>query len=74
MHIRFSQTSSHFIKRFAGIPFKPNNWGNLDLLRVWDLMQYFAPIVTKTVYFISNFYNKPLSSGIYVYHFAKTRL
>ena len=65
-HIRFSQTSPYLVQRVAGIPFKPNNWENLGLLWVWDLMQCFSPIVPKAVYLTylhdcsSNFYNHPI--------------
>ena len=65
-HIRFSQTSPHFVRRVAGIPFKTNNWGHVGFMGVWDLIQCFGPIVPKAVYltyihnYLSKFYNHPL--------------
>ena len=65
-HIRFSQTSSYLVQRVAGIPFKPNNWENLGLLWVWDLIQCLSRIVPKALYLTylhdcsSNFYNYPI--------------
>ena len=65
-HIRFSQTSPHFVRRVAGIPFKTNNWRHVGFMGVWDLIQCFGPIVPKAVYltyihnYLSKFYNHPL--------------
>ena len=76
--LRFSQIKPHFVQRVSRISFKPSNWGNLELLWVWDLIQCFGPIVPKTVYLTYSITDHPIfrtnhsfCSELYGQHFTK---